>query len=654
MLEKDDKIGDYTLIKFLGKGQFGEVWLAEKALKFSNRKFSHALKFIANSDEEINLRDAEAEIDTWISASGHPNVMPVLDMLVHREHVIIVSEYADGGSLKNWLREQRGKADLSEKSLEMTLGVLRGIEHLHARTVVHRDLKPDNILLQGEFPRITDFGISRIVSENTAVTRAMGSPAYMSPEAFQGSKSPQTDIWSAGVILYEMLSGNYPFTGKDIYGLRDSIHNDEPHPLPEYVEPEICEIVYKALEKQRDKRYRSAGEMRSAVEKVLREIRTATTNEVPAFGNTKKVGFFESGAEPVDTADMETERMTDVEPTASEQKYFISKTEGPRETQPLDAGETRDSQKIERERRLQENETAQGMQHRGQRKGALAVGGIVGIGLLVFLIYGGVTYLGSSSNTSNITANVMNSAVPSPGTAPGTGKGPVNAPVPPAGMVYIEGGEFRIGRDNGKIPDEMPSHPISVGPFFIDIYEVTNEQYAEFVKATGHPVPLYWKNGTFVKNEAKFPVVGVMWNDANDYAEWAGKRLPTEEEWEFAARGGTDSFLYPWGNEWKSDMANADEANRSFVEVGKYRGRSRFEVYDMVGNAGEWTASDFKPYPNGRISGLYEGKKNLKVIRGGNFANSRDYATTTYRIGWAPTGEVDYKTTGFRCAKDSR
>ena len=273
MLEKDDKIGEYRLEKFLGRGQFGEVWLAEKQLQVSTRKVRHALKFLFSAGEEIDLKAAEAEVDTWIEAGGHPNVMSVLDMLTHRGHIIIVSEFAAGGSLKSWLTSNGGKAPSEEKALELMRGILRGIEHLHSKSVVHRDLKPDNILLQGDFPRITDFGISRIVDESTMSTKAVGSPAYMSPESFSGNKSPQNDIWSAGVILYEMLSGDYPFFHETIYGLVNTILEDEPQPLPETVSPELRKIVETALQKNREKRFQTAREMLTAIEGASYEMK---------------------------------------------------------------------------------------------------------------------------------------------------------------------------------------------------------------------------------------------------------------------------------------------------------------------------------------------------------------------------------------------
>ena len=272
MLETDDQIGDYKLVKFLGKGQFGEVWLAEKKLKISNKKVRHALKFLYGKEGEIDFEAAEAEIDTWIEASGHPNVMSVLDMLIYKEHIVIVSEYAEAGSLRQWLKSQNGKASSNVKAAEIMLGILRGIEHLHSRNVVHRDLKPDNILLQGNFPRITDFGISRIVSENATSTVAIGSPAYMSPEAFLGNKLPQTDIWSAGVILYELLSGHLPFTADSVYLLKDIIHQNEPDTLPQNVPVDLRRIIRKSLQKDCRNRFQTAQEMREELESALYEI----------------------------------------------------------------------------------------------------------------------------------------------------------------------------------------------------------------------------------------------------------------------------------------------------------------------------------------------------------------------------------------------
>ena len=266
MLERGDKIGDYTLARFLGRGQFGEVWLAEKELQFSKRKFQHALKFLFNLGDEVNLKSAEAEIDTWMEASGHPNIMSVLDMLIHNDHIVIASEFAEGGSLKAWLSRSGGRAPSNEKALEMMTGILSGIDHLHSRNVVHRDLKPDNILLQGNFPRITDFGISRIVSAGSMSTVAMGSPFYMSPESFDGSKSTQTDIWSAGVILYEMLSGEHPYRSETIYGLVSAIRQAEPKPLPDDVPAELRTVVDTALQKDLNRRYQTAAQMREAIE----------------------------------------------------------------------------------------------------------------------------------------------------------------------------------------------------------------------------------------------------------------------------------------------------------------------------------------------------------------------------------------------------
>jgi formylglycine-generating enzyme required for sulfatase activity len=222
-------------------------------------------------------------------------------------------------------------------------------------------------------------------------------------------------------------------------------------------------------------------------------------------------------------------------------------------------------------------------------------------------------------------------------------------PQPPPGMVYVPGGKFQMGSDAGD-DYERPAHTVNVTPFFIDQYEVTNEEYAKFTRETGSRRPPTWKAGGYTREQARRPVTGVTWGDAVAYAKWAGKRLPFEEEWEFAARG-TDGRRYPWGNEWRTGAANADGASEGSVDVGSYpEGKSPFGAFDMVGNVWEWTASVLTAY---RIGPPLPNKPPgvLRVIRGGSYVEDRNEATTTYRRGY-PISGVDYDKTGFRCAKD--
>jgi serine/threonine-protein kinase len=232
-----------------------------------------------------------------------------------------------------------------------------------------------------------------------------------------------------------------------------------------------------------------------------------------------------------------------------------------------------------------------------------------------------------------------------------TGSEQAASPVPPQGMANVRGSEFTMGSDAGD-EYERPAHKVTVKSFFIDIYEVPCEEYEKFVKATGHKAPPNWVNGGCPPGQGRKPVAGVDWYDANAYAAWAKKRLPTEEEWEFAARG-TDGRKYPWGNEWRANAANAgDTSAGQFVDVGNYPdGKSPFGAMDMVGNAWEWTASDLHAYPGGRIPDQVSGE--LKVIRGGFWRSSTPKATTTFRRGWdARDAKEGYGNTGFRCAKD--
>jgi len=162
---------------------------------------------------------------------------------------------------------------------------------------------------------------------------------------------------------------------------------------------------------------------------------------------------------------------------------------------------------------------------------------------------------------------------------------------------------------------------------------VTNTEYARFVAETGHEPPSHWKGKTPSKKIADHPVTHVSWDDATAYAEWAGGRLPTEEEWEKAARG-TDGREYPWG-EWAEGHCNSKEVGTGdTTPVGQYspRGDSPYGCQDCAGNVWEWTASE---HEQGR-----------RVVRGGSFGYPRGYARCAYRAG--PLPHFDWVSYGFR------
>ncbi len=177
------------------------------------------------------------------------------------------------------------------------------------------------------------------------------------------------------------------------------------------------------------------------------------------------------------------------------------------------------------------------------------------------------------------------------------------------GMVLVPAGEFIMGStadDHSAKPDEQPQRVIELPAFYIDQLEVTNIEYKRFLDATKWPAPPSWKEGRYPDNFDFLPVTDVSWWDATAYARWAGKRLPTEAEWEKAARGST-GFRFPWGSEFASDRANNDIG---LLPVGSLPlGASPYGALDMAGNAAEWTASVYAPYPAapGRVPAEFGG-----------------------------------------------
>ena len=225
-------------------------------------------------------------------------------------------------------------------------------------------------------------------------------------------------------------------------------------------------------------------------------------------------------------------------------------------------------------------------------------------------------------------------------------------------MVEIPEGPFTMGSREGD-PDEVPAHPVYLHTYYIDLREVTQGEYERFLKMTKHQepiVPVFEDEVSKLMNP-KYPAMAVTWNDAIAYCRWAGKRLPTEAEWEKAARG-EGKRRYPWGAKFDQSYANVDGADDGYqylAPVASFEiGRSPFGLYDITGNVAEWVMDDYAadyyqttPYrdPPGP-----ENEDVYKVIRGGSWRESRVGARLTKRFS-AKMWRTD-ATVGFRCAKD--
>lgn len=224
-------------------------------------------------------------------------------------------------------------------------------------------------------------------------------------------------------------------------------------------------------------------------------------------------------------------------------------------------------------------------------------------------------------------------------------------------MVEIPEGPFTMGSDHND-PDEAPPHPVYQSTFFIDLKEVTQSEYDRFVKMTNRDIPIVpvFEEDISKLRNPDYPVVGITWNDAFAYCRWAGKRLPTEAEWEKAARG-EGRRLYPWGDDFHYTFSNIDGEEDGYTYLGLVgsfeAGRSPYGLYDATGNVAEWVADSYDPEyyqktpyrdpPGPEVS-------EFKIIRGGSWRETKSNARLTKRFS-AKMWRTD-STVGFRCARD--
>ncbi len=795
--------GRYQLDQVIGSGGMGEIYRARR-LHIGDTVAVKVLRPDVIENEKTRQRFyREARAAAMLH---HPNAVVIHDFGEDTDGTAyIVMELLTGRSLRKLL------VDDGTVNPRRAYGVIKqacaALDAGHRNGIVHRDIKPDNIYLldahqDEDLIKILDFGIAKLhdkaldtlsIEEQrlTNVGTVIGTPHYMSPEQCQGEEADaRSDIYSLGIVLYEMLTGVVPFVAKTPTGVAIKHVTEQPRPLRELnpsLSPAIENAVLRALEKNPNSRPQTAIELSREFESALRReekyedstailtdsaerqiapvvgkeagteiLKPADTGKqrpiqtqkqsydtmIAAPSGTENLGqsatesFSEAGTELLQpsgttaenrlaTADLKTQIMESGEShtpatlldAGKDTLLDVGKDASPSLTtkvtaieEPQKVGDQKASEKpltdvlrtnpyIEAEQ-LDKPESAQERKPDKKTSGkkaktesakkieskAAAVSQppavpvaaksieaqqiksrtplLVGIGGLLLVLAGlGYWLLGSGDeSTETPVATTSQTAVTDGSPIAATAQYPQQAA--PEGMIYIIGGVLRVGRDDGK-ENERPAHVVNIKPFFIDKTEVNNEQYFKFIEAAGHPAPPSWNGTRFQAGTEQLPVTDVTWEDATAYARWAGKRLPTEEEWEYAARGSNDKNIYPWGEDWRDGAANVKKDQTDAPQlsaVGQFQnGASPFGVLDMIGNVWEWTANDYKEYPGGKIDRPVAGYTNLKVIRGGSYDTLWSDATATLRTGW-PAGRKDwpkgvasdYSKTGFRLAQDAK
>ena len=714
--------GRYQLEKRLGQGGMGVVYKARHIFL----KTQHAIKIIlpdlVGNDPNLTTRFRQEALAA--AAIRHQNIIAVTDFGVVRGTMpFLVMEFVQGRSLQDIMSDEGAMTPM--RAFELIQPICAGIAAAHRQKIVHRDLKPLNVMLQDGVPvnegaKILDFGLAKIKSGEllgsfiaAQTTGLMGSPFYMAPE--QWSDDPpdaRADIYSLGVMLFQMLCGEVPFKGSSIPAIMKKHLTLEVPSLASKgidVPPQLEAAIRHALEKEPQYRTASAdefvGELRAAMatasatlkrtgdiaeadaSKTLVfphaedhstvSVKGSSTAFDPLAGTISAASLLEEDEKSlyaqrelareaahrrktVDEAeqkrkaeegDRDAERRHLEELVAKQTKVLedkltqLASTMSPKATAAMDPEATQ----VQRAGMATGDNSFQAQSFPRvdvslvpQKKSSLPL--ILGL-LVVLLIGGGVG--GYFILRSKV--------VPAPPVKPTGPNVPdvVNKP----NLIDIPGGAFQMGR-NDSLPTEEPAHELTIKPFSMDKNEVTNAEYTRFVREANYAPPQQWGSVTAPVGQELLPVSNVSYDDAVAFAEWRSKRdgvtyrLPTEEEWEYAARNGDKENLYPWGNAWAPGRAATQEAGVGKEQpVGTYpQGGNRWGVQDLIGNVWEWTSSKASLYPGSPLK-LPDVQKGWIVARGGGYSSSADKVSATKRDWFAP----NYKNAvlGFRLVKSA-
>lgn len=716
--------GKYHLEMRLGQGGMGVVYKARHAYLKTQLAIKIILPDLVGNDPQLVTRFRQEALAA--AAIRHQNVVAVTDYGVIAGSIpFLVMEYVEGESLHDMLAREK-KLD-PEKALEVMSAICAGVGAAHHQGIVHRDLKPLNIMICTDKPHISqavkilDFGLAKIKSGEllgsfiqAQTTGLMGSPFYMAPEQWADDEpDARSDIYSLGVMLYQMLAGDVPFKGSSIPAIMKKHISDPPPSFAESgtsIAPEIEAAVMHTLAKEKDRRTLSVEamivELKEAIYPQAIGIHTTSGGALPvsslnirtnppqakvfvdnvAVGESRVDGWItlngiQSGNHHLRvSADGYPDWTTDVVCDGRPQQVtadLVSEAQRipmPAATVAYNAmgadtpsrmSTTQDTAGEMMKTQVQTWNTGQNInvQSQPQKKGFLSPLVLGAIGLVVLFVLGGIglggAYMAGLFGGRGGPGNGTNNATPTPGTT----SSPTVITVK-ADMIQIPGGIFKMGRNDGE-ELQKPEHDETVNGFAMDKTEITNAAFYEFVVTSNYKPSseesylANWENRKPIAGDENKPVRYVNMEDVNAFIEWRSKRdnvtyrLPTEQEWEYAARNGSKDDLYPWGDKFLPHCAHVNNSDNTPVVVGTKTCPNQWGVQDLIGNVMEWTSSEPWAYPGSALDIKPTAEKRY-MVRGGSAAyksTGPNAISSTFRIDSPAT--TRHPALGFRLVRSN-
>lgn len=628
MLKAGERIGDWVVEEPLGEGGMGAVYRVHSAL---TERLQAALKILKPTSEpdarERFVREAES-----LSALSHPGIVRVMAFGEDpvRGLPYLAMELAEGETLKS--RLQRGPLNPAE-AVTAFAPLASALEHAHAAGIHHRDVKPANVVLcRDGSVKLVDFGIatSQHDWETMAEGEHLGTLPYLPPEIFRGERTDPKgiDVYGVGLMLYEALTGTRPFQ------------------VPPGLTPAAvaAAIGKRKLEQQ-------SFDLGESFPPALRGAVLQATHPLPAHRPTMRVL-----REAIDSlrAAISDRRGRVAAPTAPTPRPVPA---------PVPQRAEEHTARVPEPPGPAVNEGPRPRKSRARQRTRMmwiagAVGALVLAGLLAALLRRG---RGEPVASASPAASATAARTPRAGDVWTNPRD--NAP-----SVWVPPGKFSMGctpGDDRCDPAQLPSREITFSEgFWFSRTEVTVGAYKAFARETATRLP---EAPSFNEGWQKddHPIVNITWDDARAYCAWAGSRLPSEAEWEYAARGGHPDWFHPWGGESPAcapgtpNGARFDDGaacRRAGTErVGVY-GPNGFGLHDIAGNAWEWCADEWNAnYSDAPSDGsaFEEGTSaSRRVLRGGSWINGADYLRVSIRSRWYQNRGRDF--IGFRCARDGQ